>query len=513
MLEVLHQQQTVFLKKELYEKGELVVTVRGHCMKPFLKDGDQILVKHVDPESVVKGDVVFYESQDKFFAHRVIRKKDGIVTTKADRFVQADAPITEDQVLGKIIARKEGGAEWAALDASSSRWNRLATQALAPFVATGLWIKKTIFSASRQRNAQHAILVFLKQQPLSDDLIVKMQWHIFLEEVYRQGVSGLLFQRLKQTVIKDQCPLWVWQKLEQDYLSNLGRNMLLEQSIQSFVEDLSAKEIVGFVVRGASLLEQGYVDIGARPFMDLDLVVDHEDFGRMQSFFQDQGFEWFDEYPYLYKKQEFYVDLHLNSLQFWRLQWPTPIHLNNRALWERTKPFYGSEYVRQLDVYDHILHCCEHLMRHNYEKLMWFMDIVLMIEKDEDFSWDQLYERAYQVKFIKPIRYVFEFLHHHLMTVDENFLERIRSVPLNWVEQRSLQKLIRNQRAYFCGEWLAFFMVSGWRQRWQLFSKGALIEEDKLPIVRRKNVGWIYVKRVCKMLMHQLWKGIYFLKP
>ena len=324
----------------------------------------------------------------------------------------------------------------------------------------------------------------------------------------------MIYVRIKNNERRDQMPRWVLKKLEEDYLTNTGRNLLLQQSIHDLVQKIDDSKLNAFLVRGATFLDQVYKDNGVRPIMDMDIVVDEKDFEDLQNVLQGEGFEWFKDYPYFYKKGEFYVDVHLNSLQFWRLNWPTPIRITNEDLWRRTLKFEQSLVVRQLDCYDHILHCCEHLMRHNYEKLMWFMDIAYMIESHPSFQWDELYTRAEKNNFLKPLFYVFTFLaHHELCAVKPSFYGRLENIHLNPIEKRSIRLLRRNRRRHFCGEWLAFFMIKGWSKRWQLFYYGVFIKKSRLPLVRQKFLVWSYMRRLFKFVFYQFLKLGYFLKP
>ena len=77
-------------------------------MGPFIRDGDIIIAKKVGPKHMVSGDIIFYRLRGKFCAHRIIRKskENGktVFLTKGDRLYHFDAPVDEEQILGKVVA-------------------------------------------------------------------------------------------------------------------------------------------------------------------------------------------------------------------------------------------------------------------------------------------------------------------------------------------------------------------------------------------------------------------------
>jgi hypothetical protein len=86
-------------------------------MFPFLRDGDVIQVVPSGIEGLQVGDIIFYRSGDRMFAHRVI----GFVTTtqgtgarvRGDAFLQEDPPVAEEDLLGRVelVSRRRRG-EW-----------------------------------------------------------------------------------------------------------------------------------------------------------------------------------------------------------------------------------------------------------------------------------------------------------------------------------------------------------------------------------------------------------------
>ena len=99
------------LEKPLY--GAYVI-VSG-SMEPIIKIKDAVLIKRVDPDSIQRGDVVTYLSNDESYygimiTHRVvnIQEENGekIYYTKGDHNETVDrSPIKGDQIYGKVVMR------------------------------------------------------------------------------------------------------------------------------------------------------------------------------------------------------------------------------------------------------------------------------------------------------------------------------------------------------------------------------------------------------------------------
>ena len=62
------------LRKEAISKGHSVKTIAsGTSMFPFLRKGDLLTIEPVLMDEIKRGDVVVFESEEKWIAHRVIK--------------------------------------------------------------------------------------------------------------------------------------------------------------------------------------------------------------------------------------------------------------------------------------------------------------------------------------------------------------------------------------------------------------------------------------------------------
>jgi len=105
------------LSRDILEKGKSIrFQAKGWSMRPFIRDGDFIVVSPVKSSSIRKGDIVFYSNaENKIIVHRIIRKykkNDRIaVLIKADASFGSPEKVDIQNVLGKAIAIERNGRE------------------------------------------------------------------------------------------------------------------------------------------------------------------------------------------------------------------------------------------------------------------------------------------------------------------------------------------------------------------------------------------------------------------
>lgn len=89
---------------DLLAKGQAVrVSVRGMSMFPLLLKGDVVLVRPVTYEALRKGDIVVYERNGIWVAHRLVRKTEGKLLTQGDANRLMDAALPFSKVKGVVV--------------------------------------------------------------------------------------------------------------------------------------------------------------------------------------------------------------------------------------------------------------------------------------------------------------------------------------------------------------------------------------------------------------------------
>lgn len=92
----------------MIEQEQAFFLVKGFSMWPFLKDGQQILVKKIALSEFHRGDLMLYRVADKLICHRLLCKeqKDGnwLFYCRGDASLGGGDQVCEEMVAGKVMA-------------------------------------------------------------------------------------------------------------------------------------------------------------------------------------------------------------------------------------------------------------------------------------------------------------------------------------------------------------------------------------------------------------------------
>ena len=105
--------QSPYKFEEVLEKdGELFFTNVGYSMYPLIKEREDIL-HIVTSNTYLKGDIILFKSKEEHYVlHRILKIKKDKIITAGDYNYFKDQPITQEQILGKLIdiKKKDGKA-------------------------------------------------------------------------------------------------------------------------------------------------------------------------------------------------------------------------------------------------------------------------------------------------------------------------------------------------------------------------------------------------------------------
>jgi len=105
------------LSKDIFRRGKSIrFQARGWSMRPFIRDGDFIVVSPIENFSIKTGDVVFcITTENKVIVHRVIRKHEKDKDNRIIMFIKGDAAFSSPEkvemqnVLGKVVEVERNG--------------------------------------------------------------------------------------------------------------------------------------------------------------------------------------------------------------------------------------------------------------------------------------------------------------------------------------------------------------------------------------------------------------------
>lgn len=95
------------LSSELLASGHSFrFQARGRSMLPAIEDGEILHVRPLGKQKLKVGDIVLFRLNEKFTAHRIVRKLGGHYVTRGDAGIDLDPAVARDQVLGLVIAKQ-----------------------------------------------------------------------------------------------------------------------------------------------------------------------------------------------------------------------------------------------------------------------------------------------------------------------------------------------------------------------------------------------------------------------
>ena len=107
----------------------------GESMRPFLVEGDAVVLTPVEWDEIRIGDVITYRAEEKFPTRRVVRRSRNGLFLWCENWPERQFFAAREDLLGRAVARRRGGAwitrrdpEWTAARraALSAYWRRYA---------------------------------------------------------------------------------------------------------------------------------------------------------------------------------------------------------------------------------------------------------------------------------------------------------------------------------------------------------------------------------------------------
>lgn len=105
-----YAQLKIFHKEYINFCGYTIFQVITGSMSGTIEIQDIVIVKLTN--NVEENDIITYKSGENFVTHRVIRKEENQIVTKGDANNLEDAPITNEQIVGKVVFIFSNVAIW-----------------------------------------------------------------------------------------------------------------------------------------------------------------------------------------------------------------------------------------------------------------------------------------------------------------------------------------------------------------------------------------------------------------
>lgn len=107
------------------------VRFHGESMRPFLGEGDRVVVEPVAWEAIRVGDIITYRFEEKFPTRRVVAIGDDRLELWCDNWPRLRFEARREDVLGRAVARRRAGEAW--LRSTDEAWKHRTRRALAAY--------------------------------------------------------------------------------------------------------------------------------------------------------------------------------------------------------------------------------------------------------------------------------------------------------------------------------------------------------------------------------------------
>ena len=353
----------------------------------------------------------------------------------------------------------------------------------------------TEIAAERQNSRDAA---WIKQ-----NISAGIDWSFLILYAIDEGLISFLYCYCRNQDLLDALPDWVGDELYYSYRQTIFHNTILLHFLEKFGEHLRSRKLAAVVLKGASLLNSVYTDIGLRPMEDIDLMVRPGDLIALQQILEKMGFEQDQLYPTTFKKGIIHVDLHTDFLSAHRIrsrQGLTKIDLEE--VWDRAVPFMEAEIpLFRLALYDNLIFLCFHLLKHNFSRLIWFLDIKKTIEQsNQDFDWLDFAAFSRKVSAERVMLYVILLTKHILgLRVPDDALKRFGIKHLSTTEKQILRIRLANEPMGRLAQLLYLFQMRKISQKlrfiWEnIFPQKEVMEQIFQPATRRLSPD-LYILR------------------
>ena len=90
--------------EKLISQGESVeIFVKGRSMTPYLRDGvDKVALSPIEPSVLKKGDIVLFSYLGNYLLHRIIKRKENVLTIQGDGNIKTREEVLLSEIIGIV---------------------------------------------------------------------------------------------------------------------------------------------------------------------------------------------------------------------------------------------------------------------------------------------------------------------------------------------------------------------------------------------------------------------------
>ena len=210
------------------------------------------------------------------------------------------------------------------------------------------------------------------------------------------GLGGFLYKNLLKAGLLETIGQQYKQKLYTIYYLTVRNNLRHLYTLNTVLEGLNQEGIDIVLLQGIALLKEVYPDIGLRPMKDIDLWVLPQSYQRLVDLLVRQGYSRNPLYPNTFIKGETILDVHTHILWADRIKSRTNLLSidQNEIFNQAVEVNLNGCKTLCLNAQDQFLYLGLHALKHNFERLIWLVDLKTLVDGWQPEDWTALIDRA-----------------------------------------------------------------------------------------------------------------------
>ena len=334
-----------------------------------------------------------------------------------------------------------------------------------------------------------------------------MDWERYLDLCGAHGLEGVVYYTLKRSKLTGSLPGEVMAYLEKKYYQIATYNIYLMDQLKRITTAFGETGLSLLPIQGSSLVETVYPSLGTRPMTDIDLLMKKEEWSEARQLLQRLEFSPRPWFPNFFSRNGVILDIHFDLGGSDRIRSRRyAVRIQNDRLWAEVVSSADSPGGRTLSDSDTLLYLAAHLQKHSFSRLIWFLDLALLIQQHRDISWPVVWGRAQEFNLTKSLYFVLHYLRFAFgIELPETIERGFKLGSLNLVERRFLRALLAGEEIGLVGDLLMAFSIEKPADRLRLLAETAFPRQEIMsqiyPRKSRYSFLWTYPQRSLKVLI------------
>lgn len=270
-----------------------------------------------------------------------------------------------------------------------------------------------------------ALTAGLEGNQKADDF-AQGDWQYLLDKSAALGIAPIIYKNIKSLALENLLPQEVLAKFRDSYLYGTGRNERFIRNVKEILRIFGKRGIKALPLKAASLMINYDIDIGLRPTLDIDILIDRKDAVRACEALREAGYKKVENshnqttpYPHhhILRNEDalkFPVELHEGFFRWFTERYHARIKIKDvleRAV--EVERDGTSQY--KMETIDELLFSAASYYSNNFTSIRYLIDLDTIVKRSQDgIDWDEAIERIIDWDIADMVIYAFSFARTYL---------------------------------------------------------------------------------------------------